>query len=526
MSQTHAAQVGNFAIAVKSPDGDVKHARIDHGPTPAKRFEIDGRGFATLDALVKQLVSAGDLKSAFRATYYREPWFQGDLSELEASEVLSGSAPGTFLVRFNLEKSGEHFVVSYVDQSGHVSHVNVNREPSGLAVLSFDFVQRSYEDLHEVISANAKLLSRPCTLDRNLFDMSAFESFGADASAAGRPGAGNDDDDDDEPPTEYGALASVAANGGGNVVKGIGAAIGRQLPTLPGVPSRATPQPSVPKLSTPQPAQVDYGAIPGDQVCFARSFAAQICAKCARARDGAEHVHVAKCQHIAYHVADALAKERSEEAGQCGECGRRHCTRAANSVVDSVAQIADAAGARRVAQKVAATGGVAAGKWYCDAARQDYVAHQCYVADTAAAPRRRVCAGQSDVARVADAATAPRRRVKGGASAAPVRARRRTGGARERRGQGAGERRRHNPAAAGRAQVWRLARGAQQRGRTRAALCEDGARHRARRRRTGECTVSFSSDRRLEVNESRVARKWRASERVKPQRNYSATNHL
>ena len=85
-----------------------------------------------------------------------------------------------------------------------VSHVNINHEPSGLAVLAFDFVQRSYEDLHEVISANAALLCRPCTLDRNLFDMSTFgDNFGAE------PGA-NQDEDDGDAPTMYGAIGSVA----------------------------------------------------------------------------------------------------------------------------------------------------------------------------------------------------------------------------------------------------------------------------------------------------------------------------
>jgi hypothetical protein len=256
------SKVGSFAIAVKGADGEVKHARVERGATPRARFALNGQSYASLEAIIQQLMANGDLVRAFSASYYREPWFQGDLSELEASEVLAGTRPGTFLVRFNLEKSGEHFVVSYVDARSHAQHVNVNREPSGFAVLSFEFVQRSYEDLREVIAANAALLQKPCSLDRNLF---AFD-LDDDDNADGAAGAGDTATD-----TAYGAIASAAPVKlpGGGV---LGAAAARQLPTptsrpLPVAAAASVPVLPVKKATAPAAVRavpVDYGAIPGD----------------------------------------------------------------------------------------------------------------------------------------------------------------------------------------------------------------------------------------------------------------------
>jgi hypothetical protein len=254
------SKVGSFAIAVKGADGEVKHARVERGATPRARFALNGQSYASLEAIIQQLMANGDLVRAFSASYYREPWFQGDLSELEASEVLAGTRPGTFLVRFNLEKSGEHFVISYVDVRSHAQHVNVNREPSGFAVLSFEFVQRSYEDLREVIAANAALLQKPCSLDRNLFAFDLDDDENGDGAGAGETTTD----------TAYGAIASAAPVKlpGGVLVN----ATARQLPTpatarpLP-VASASVPVLPVKKATAPAAVRtvpVDYGAIPGD----------------------------------------------------------------------------------------------------------------------------------------------------------------------------------------------------------------------------------------------------------------------
>ena len=249
---------GSFAIAVKDKDGDVKHVRIERGTTPRTRFALNGQQYVSLEALVQQLMLSGDLVRAFGASYYREPWFQGDLSELEASEVLSGTRPGTFLVRFNLDKSGEHFVISYVDSRSHAAHVNVNNEPSGLAVLSFEFAQRNYEDLREIIAANPKLLQYPCSLDRNLFGLD-LDDNDVDGGAGGGGGGGGST-------TMYGAIASVKSAGPPTSRPlPVAAPSARALPVAPGgAKSPSSPNALSPRAGIP----IDYGAIPGKKETF------------------------------------------------------------------------------------------------------------------------------------------------------------------------------------------------------------------------------------------------------------------
>jgi hypothetical protein len=118
-------------------------------------------------------------------------------------------------IRFNLDKPGEQFIISYVatddddddaaavgdakrrNVNTHISHVAVNSDNgcavtavcamlidscSKLSVLSFEFVQRNYEgmccvssikltvfaDLHAVINANSSKLRRPAPLERGV----------------------------------------------------------------------------------------------------------------------------------------------------------------------------------------------------------------------------------------------------------------------------------------------------------------------------------------------------------------------
>lgn len=255
------SKVGSFAIAVKGADGDVKHARVERGTTPRTRFALNGHQYVSLEALIQQLMANGDLVRAFSASYYREPWFQGDLSELEASEVLSGTRPGTFLVRFNLDKSGEHFVISYVDARGHAAHVNVNNEPSGLAVLSFEFAQRSYEDLREIIAANASLLQYPCSLDRNLFGFDLDDDDnGAAAGGAADSALGS---------TSYGAITTAAPPKLPGLAAAAAAAVARQLPTPARAAAPPAKKPTSPTALSPRLGlPIDYGAIPGNQATF------------------------------------------------------------------------------------------------------------------------------------------------------------------------------------------------------------------------------------------------------------------
>ena len=98
----------NFAIAVVLADGGVKHARIDndYGATPASsgqqaRFTLNNRRFASIPDIVEYYIGESLLTVPYRATYLHEQWFQGDLGTDEVEELLTGTAVGTFVVRFD-----------------------------------------------------------------------------------------------------------------------------------------------------------------------------------------------------------------------------------------------------------------------------------------------------------------------------------------------------------------------------------------------------------------------------------------
>jgi len=269
---------GNFAIALRATSSTtpVKHARID--TRGDGRFGLQKKRYDSLAAL---LAGTPHLKQPFHAPLLLQPYFHGDLTELEATEILSGSEPGTFLVRFALDKPSDAYAISYVDDARHVRHVSVTRDrlqDNRLAVMSFDFATDKATSVEDIVSANGALLRH------------AAPKFEDPAGDGVDDGAG-----ELVSSTVYGNLEGGAATGANvpglpaglqmsegayGFVPGAGKRTSTKLPALPppsraGYTNRGLPRnsasPSSPPSGTaaasaaavPLPADASYGMIPG-----------------------------------------------------------------------------------------------------------------------------------------------------------------------------------------------------------------------------------------------------------------------
>eukprot|EP01119_Soliformovum_irregulare_P004920 TRINITY_DN1612_c0_g1_i3.p1 TRINITY_DN1612_c0_g1~~TRINITY_DN1612_c0_g1_i3.p1 ORF type:complete len:1090 (-),score=261.69 TRINITY_DN1612_c0_g1_i3:218-3487(-) len=154
---------GSFAIAYVDANNRnaVTHTLIQSCPPSGFKIEeaynknARGRLFVTLGQVVD--FYSYILKIPFQSDLPRQSWFHGDLSALEAEEILQNHPNGTFLFRFS-SKAG-FLAVSYV-KAGAVKHGVLETVPGGY---KFENQPPIYPTLPDVVLNLKDMLQNPLT---------------------------------------------------------------------------------------------------------------------------------------------------------------------------------------------------------------------------------------------------------------------------------------------------------------------------------------------------------------------------
>jgi hypothetical protein len=189
---------GSFAIAyvdVGAADR-VAHARLQGARGGG--VVMNKTTFDSVEELVRVYQQQGVLTTGIADPIVREPWFRGDFDDAEATSCLQFTAPGTFLVRFDPQRKGFTFVVSYVAADRTIQHAPLRADEGGaFRAFSFGLVSDgSARSVRDIVDANAALLRTPAPRDDGYAEERALDPFAMFDEALGAKAAGAADDDD------------------------------------------------------------------------------------------------------------------------------------------------------------------------------------------------------------------------------------------------------------------------------------------------------------------------------------------
>eukprot|EP01117_Protostelium_nocturnum_P015430 TRINITY_DN5987_c0_g1_i2.p1 TRINITY_DN5987_c0_g1~~TRINITY_DN5987_c0_g1_i2.p1 ORF type:complete len:1175 (+),score=294.85 TRINITY_DN5987_c0_g1_i2:242-3766(+) len=130
-----SSKPGSFAIAFKSKSSvhhilihsSVRYFNKNEHYHFALYEEATGKmkNFDSVGSIVSHYCNV--LTTPYSSTLPKARWFQGDLTGEEASDLLRGNNPGTYLIRFN---STGHLAASYVDPEGFIKHTVITQDPT------------------------------------------------------------------------------------------------------------------------------------------------------------------------------------------------------------------------------------------------------------------------------------------------------------------------------------------------------------------------------------------------------------
>jgi len=177
-----SSQPGSFALAFSVEQNGEKsccHILINScGLLGYQVQEQENQGYRTF----KTLFEIVDYYSVFLEIPFSSPipfesWFEGDISSQEACAFLTGTKPGTFLVRFS-SKIGS-YAVSYVSKTGEICHSLVNHDgvQGGGYSLVYEGQALIFNSLKEVVSYYGDALSYPFKLTGNELSVEAVKTI-------------------------------------------------------------------------------------------------------------------------------------------------------------------------------------------------------------------------------------------------------------------------------------------------------------------------------------------------------------
>jgi len=124
--------LGTFVLDYVNEQDHIRSVRLKGHPEGGFVAKVEGgkeKGFKTLHELVDTYQKLGVLITPFSSTLPEKPWFFGDLTREEASQLLTGQKYGTFIVRFSNQPGC--FAVSFVDKEAQIAQGLITRSPSG-----------------------------------------------------------------------------------------------------------------------------------------------------------------------------------------------------------------------------------------------------------------------------------------------------------------------------------------------------------------------------------------------------------
>lgn len=147
---------GSFALAFVQEPGKILHILVQSCmPSGFKIEEEEGDKslyFGSLQEIVDHYSMF--LREALTSELPRENWFHGDLSAVEAAEVLQGHAEGTFLIRFSSQPGC--FAASYVAEDNEVKHALIQGLPQGGFLFAGE--EETFSSLTPLIEAYSAIL--------------------------------------------------------------------------------------------------------------------------------------------------------------------------------------------------------------------------------------------------------------------------------------------------------------------------------------------------------------------------------
>uniref|UniRef100_A0A7S1VQ07 Uncharacterized protein n=1 Tax=Sexangularia sp. CB-2014 TaxID=1486929 RepID=A0A7S1VQ07_9EUKA len=147
MVRFSSTKPGSFSLAHTMAQGKVNHVIIH---TRSNGFAIrEDNAKEKLFPTVQHLVDAyeGILVQPYMQTFPRQLWWHGDISGDEASDLLKGRKPGTFLIRFSATQRG-CFASSYVGQDGTIEKGLIVGSPTG-----YQMSGKTFTSMEEIVAS-------------------------------------------------------------------------------------------------------------------------------------------------------------------------------------------------------------------------------------------------------------------------------------------------------------------------------------------------------------------------------------
>jgi len=152
---------GSFVLDYVQKSGSVRSVRLNSHPSGGFSAMSEGTNeliFKSLHEIVDIYKSKGVLLQPFSSTLPNQPWFFGDVTSEEATQLLQGKETGTFLIRFSSHPGC--FAASFVSADGSVRRGLITKHVGGFQVENFGPVYKSLEEIVEFY-IDSKIFSVP-----------------------------------------------------------------------------------------------------------------------------------------------------------------------------------------------------------------------------------------------------------------------------------------------------------------------------------------------------------------------------
>lgn len=139
---------GYFVLDYSRGGNSVRSVRLQNQPNGGFLAPIEGgseRVFQSLDELVETYRKMGVLGLPFSSTLPQKPWFFGDVTREEASELLKDQPFGTFIIRFSNQPGC--YAASFVGEQGGIKKGLLTKNEKGYQVNHQGLVFKNLDDL-------------------------------------------------------------------------------------------------------------------------------------------------------------------------------------------------------------------------------------------------------------------------------------------------------------------------------------------------------------------------------------------